>query len=105
MSAAFDQVSFLLFCLESTGGKIDYSFVAKEYERIHGVGFTGAALHKRFIRLKAKADEGKQPAEVAAGGAEKKGNAKKGNEKKRGSTKSDAAAKKRVKQEEKSESD
>jgi hypothetical protein len=105
MSTTFDQVSFLLLCIESTGGKIDYSFVAKEYERIHGVAFTGAALHKRFIRLKARADDGRHPAESAVGAVEKKGNAKKGNEKKRGSTESDAVAEKRLKKEEKPKSD
>lgn len=55
MSIPFDQVSFLFLCLEHhKNGKIDFTAVAKEYERIHQSPLTRGAAFNRYTRLKEK---------------------------------------------------
>lgn len=54
MSIPFDQVSYLLLCIQHAGGKIDFGGVAQDYERIHGQELSKGAAEKRFARLKAK---------------------------------------------------
>ena len=57
MSIPFDQVSYLFLCIQHAGGKIDFSGVAQDYQRIHGQELSKGAAEKRFARLKVKMED------------------------------------------------
>jgi hypothetical protein len=64
----FDQVSFLLLCIER-GGKVDFAGVGEDYEKIHGEKLSANAAYKRFIRLKKKMEsEGRRSSSSKSGG-------------------------------------
>jgi hypothetical protein len=73
MSYTIDQVSFLLLCLQCSGGKIDFAAVTKEYAHLHpGETLASNTAYMRFSRLKAKV-EGEMDFKFNVSGGNKKG--------------------------------
>jgi hypothetical protein len=56
MSVSFDQVSFLLLCLKHGAGKIDFTKVSEEYEKLYNEKLSNKAARQRLVRLQEKMD-------------------------------------------------
>lgn len=56
MSVSLDQVSFLLLCLKHGVGKIDFTKVGEECEKLYGEKLSNNAVRKRLLRLQQKVE-------------------------------------------------